>query len=738
MEEEFSRTTRSRSNSVTLEGSASILDFSKPITLDSPGCYRLSNSESGCTISLFYDVLPKTHCDTMVAELESLGTLKQYTTLYKNQNHPLPRLSAWYGPIDYAYSGVVMKGYAVSDCPSVVAAYHHLANNVFDPNNIATTADCFLVNQYRTGRDSCGEHSDDEPEVDRYSPIVTLSLGQQRIMLIRELGKQGNAIAVKLKPGSVLVMNGDNFQGKYTHQIPKDNLCNLPRTSITFRTCNHDYLASRNAFSTPLVAVQTPQPVLSSLKGQHVVTSSPTASSQEQKRRQSIGLSSLSLSGVKFDTSADLSSPTTPSSPLPSNSSENSSKNSSGCEFPPLSLEFMCEAIDTIKDRFLKSELSRYSLSSSGTTTDCRKRLKKAVKGSFQKLASNLVHHSNPPDQPGPNYVTNAIETLEKSIIDLQAKISTQSSVLQTLVLCNDEKKSKVAPTQQNDIPKEIKNFDKRLEKIEELISSIKEDQTESANIFTQLEANIKTIQSDTSETKERVKTNQQPVTRQQRVRPDHSMPRNPQRRSSTSKKKRKVLILHDSQLNSFQPESFSQAFTVEKFKAGSYTDLLSKHMREVISKPAVDAYALQLGVNDYRYQNSQAALQKAVEDTKSSITKLLTSSTAKIVVILPTPTPGDDICDRTKEYVRLVTEFITTARQSNSQWKRLFTVNNLASFTHALDKISSSPDSPDPLKPDKLHVSDYGLKKLCLNIKHGLYRSFGMKLPRRQAPAEP
>ena len=98
---------------------------------------------------------------------------------------------------------------------------------------------------------------------------------------------------------------------------------------------------------------------------------------------------------------------------------------------------------------------------------------------------------------------------------------------------------------------------------IEELISSIKEDQTESANIFTQLEANIKTIQSDTSETKERVKTNQQPAKiRQQRVRPDHSMQRNPQHRSSTSKKKRKVLILHDSQLNSFQPDSFSQAFT--------------------------------------------------------------------------------------------------------------------------------------------------------------------------------
>ena len=739
MEEEFSRTTRSRSNSITLEGSASILDFSKPVTLDSPGCYRLSNSESGCTISLFYDVLPKTHCDAMVTELESLGTLKQYTTLHKNQNHPLPRLSAWFGPIDYAYSGVVMKGNAVSDSPSVVAAYHHLANNVLDPNNIATTADCFLVNKYRNGRDSCGEHSDDEPEVDRFSPIVTLSLGQQRFMLIRELGKQGNAIAVKLEPGSVLVMNGDNFQGKYTHQIPKDNVCNSPRTSITFRTCNHEYLASRNALSTPLVAIHSAQPVCSTLKSQQVMTSSPTPPpSQDSKRRQSLGFSSLSLSGVKFDTSTDLASPTTPSSPLTGNISENSSKASSEGEFPPLSLEVMSEAIDAIKERSVKLELSRYSLPTSGSSIDCRKRLKKAVKASFQKLASNLLHRSTIPDQPEPNYISNAIEMLEKSIIDLQAKISTQNSVLQTLVLCNEDSKSKVS-SNADAIPKEISNFDKRLEKIEELIDSIKEEQTENTNLFNKLEANVDIIQSNTTETKERVRSGlQPPKNRPPRNRQDRPASSQPQNRNQTGRKKRKVLILHDSQLNAFEPASFSQAFDVEKYKAGSYTDLASKHMRQVISKPSIDAYVLQLGVNDYRYQSTPASLEKAVDDTKACISKLLASSKAKVVVTLPTPTPNDGICDRTKDYVRLVTEFITSTRQSDNNWKRLYTVNNLASFNNALEKLGSSPDSPDPLQPDRLHVSEYGLKKLSLNIKHGLYRSFGLKVPRRQAPAEP
>ncbi|KAL5263170.1 hypothetical protein ACHWQZ_G008545 [Mnemiopsis leidyi] len=675
----------------------------------------------------------------MVTEIESLGTLKQYTTLHKNQNHPLPRLSAWYGPIDYAYSGVVMKGNPVSDSPLVVAAYHHLANNVLDPNNIAITADCFLVNQYRTGRDSCGEHSDDEPEVDRFSPIITLSLGQQRFMLIRELGKHGNAIAVKLEPGSVLVMNGDNFQGKYTHQIPKVTVCNSSRTSITFRTCNHDYLSSRNALSTPLMAIQSAQPVFSALKGQQAITSSPTPL-QDSKRRQSLSFSSFSLSGAKFETSSDISSPTTPLSPLPGNISENSSKVSSKGEFLPLSLEVMCEAIDVIKDRSVKLELSRYSLSTSGSVTDCRKRLKKAVKTSFQKLASNL-HRSVTPDQPEPNIISNAIEIFEKSIIDLQAKISTQNSVLQTLVLCNDDKKSKASQKDANAIPKEISNFDKRLEKIEELISSIKEEQTETMNMFNKLEANVDKIQSNTNETKERVRTSLQPIkSKPQRTRSDRSAPNQPQIKSQSARprRKRKVLILHDSQLNAFEPHSFSQAFDVEKFKAGSYTDLASKHIRQVISKPSIDAYVLQLGVNDYRYQTSQASLDKAVEDTKTCINKLLSSSTAKVVVTLPTPTPSEGICDLTRDYVKLITEFITSTRQSDNNWRRLYTVNNLASFNHALEKLNSSPDSPDPLKPDKLHVSEYGLKKLSLNIKYGLYRSFGLNLPRRQAPVGP
>ena len=478
-----------------------------------------------------------------------------------------------------------------------------------------------------------------------------------------------------------------------------------------------------------------------------MITSSPSA--QEHRRRQSLG---LSISGVKFDQSSEVCSPTqsAPSSPAPSNSSLSSIKNSTeDAFFPPLSLEVMTEAIDLIKDRSLKTELSRHGQSSSGTVSDCRKRLKKAVKASYQRLASNLVlpRTQAPFSAVDSDFVTNAIETLEKSIVDLQAKISAQNAVLQTLALCSDSKKSNSSVPA--DLSKELNTFDRRLEKIEDLISSIKEEQAESANLFTKLETNVVKIQSDTTETRERVKSatigprNSERVSRKppapNREQSDQGQRRNNSRpRHPHPKPKKKILLLHDSQLNKFQPDSFSKAFTVEKFKAGSYTDLLNKHLREVVGKPEVDSYVLQLGVNDYRYQTTEPSLKKAIEDCKSCITKLLSSSSAKLVVVLPTPTPGGPISDRTVEFVRSVTEFITQKRQSDGTWKRLFTVNNLGSFDRALQKLDSSEDSPNPLQADRLHVSDYGLKKLCLNMKYGIYRAFNMKPPRRQTSAEP
>ena len=728
--DENSRTTRSRNTSLS-EGN--ILDFSKPTSITTPGCYQLSSATSGCSLTLFNDVFPSQHCELILAEIEAVGGLKQYSATHKGEQVMLPRLSSWFGPIDYSYSGLTMKGNSVSDCPRVIAAYKKIAENLLKPNGIIQTADCFLVNQYRTGRDSCGEHSDNEPEVSRSSPIVTLSLGQSRIMLIREMKNPGNAISVKLAPGSVLIMNGENFQGHYTHQIPKDNTCVQARTSITYRTCDPVFLNQKNALSTSLVDIILTPNLLATMT-ESIPSSKPSNLSSQRR-------SSMSL---KLDNSIGSASV----SPLNSPSLSSTKSGKVDFETTPMSLEAMCEAIESLKDRTIKSELTRLGCSTSGTLIELKKRLKKAVKDCYKRQVNQLLQPSGAWTDNESDSMTTAIETLEKSIVDLQTKISTQHTVLQTLVLCSastSKKDIKASSSSETSSTNDSSAVDRRLEKIEEIMSSVSHIQNESASLISNCHDSLKKIESDTAETKVRLFSVQSDIKKapQLRERRPQRQPNSSQnagnssRSRSQAKRSKKVLLLHDSQLNNFKPDSFSSGFNVEKQKVGSYKDLASKHMRDVLSKPQVDCYILQLGVNDYRYTNCDSSLKKALDDAKSCIEKLLTSSSAKVMVSLPTPTPGS-ISERTSEFVQELSEFISAKRRLSDYHRRLFSVNNTGNFNRAISAAASSTDSPNPLNPDQLHVSEYGLKKLCINLKFGLYRSFGMNPPKKQASPEP
>ncbi|XP_063673894.1 uncharacterized protein LOC134811101 [Bolinopsis microptera] len=732
--EDNPRSTRSRNNSSPSAGN--VIDFTRPITITTPGRYLLSNPDSGCSISLFQDVFASQLCDQFSCEIENTGALKQYTTIHKQAQVHLPRLSSWYGPVDYAFSGIVMKANSVSECPRLVAAYQHMVENLFEPNNIDCSSDCFLINQYRTGRDSCGEHSDNEPEVDLSKPVVTLSLGQQRCMLIREAKNSGNAITIKLDQGSVLVMHGTDFQKKYTHQIPKDNAITAARTSVTYRTCSSSFLRERNALSTPLTEMPI-TPVLANLYSRTVLapksTAEPVSSPSLHNRRRS----SLSLSGLSQINSMD-SSPV--GSPLASSSpSVTSSKTSvSNSETFPLSLEAMLEAIDSLKEKTVKNELSRHGSSNSGSLIDCKKRLKKAVKACHKRLSVLLLEP--PSTSAEPDCVTHSLQTMENSVIDLQAKISLQHTTLQTLVLCSDDKSSQKGSTSSPNLSNELNTVDKRLEKLEEIMSSINSKQQDTATSLKAFEVNITAIKSEVEDSKAclqslQLKDHTNPSNK--RPLPHSAQNQNRGRSNGTfpdshrkTRKPRKVLLLHDSQMNGFIAESFSSGFKVEKMKVGSYSDLNGKHMRDVIKQPEVDCYILQLGVNDYRYKDRP--VNKAVEDAKKAIDTLLSSSSAKIVVSLPTPTPGP-LSDLTKQFVSEITQFVSTQRELSDLHRRLFTVNNTGNFSRAISAAGSSQDSPNPLKEDQLHVSEYGLKKLCVNIKLGLYRAFGMRSHRMQ-----
>jgi len=94
---------------------------------------------------------------------------------------------------------------------------------------------CFC-NMYTDQFDQLGWHADDSPEMDDARPVVTVSLGAERDILLRPRGSKNpfENQRVRLASGSALVML-PGMQDTWDHRIPKHDRPCGPRISLTFR-----------------------------------------------------------------------------------------------------------------------------------------------------------------------------------------------------------------------------------------------------------------------------------------------------------------------------------------------------------------------------------------------------------------------------------------------------------------------------------------------------------------------
>jgi alkylated DNA repair dioxygenase AlkB len=90
------------------------------------------------------------------------------------------------------------------------------------------------LNFYRDEHDSVAPHNDKLPELVAHQPIVLLSLGATRTMVIRRKKPPHLKTELELEAGSVLLM-GWNAQLHYDHGIPKLRQPVGPRISLAFR-----------------------------------------------------------------------------------------------------------------------------------------------------------------------------------------------------------------------------------------------------------------------------------------------------------------------------------------------------------------------------------------------------------------------------------------------------------------------------------------------------------------------
>lgn len=145
------------------------------------------------------------------------------------QQHQQPRLTAWYGDpgARYTYSGLSLEPLPWTDLlADIRTRIESLA---------AASFNSVLLNYYRDQRDSMGMHSDDEPELGRNPTIASVSLGEQRTLVLKHRArKELKPVHLALDSGSLLLMSGAT-QHHWKHGINKERRPCGQRVNLTFR-----------------------------------------------------------------------------------------------------------------------------------------------------------------------------------------------------------------------------------------------------------------------------------------------------------------------------------------------------------------------------------------------------------------------------------------------------------------------------------------------------------------------
>jgi ribA/ribD-fused uncharacterized protein len=155
--------------------------------------------------------------------------LQTHKVFVYGKYHDTPREVGFYSDADikgYGYSGNILK------TQKLIPA---LKNILVKVNKITgSDFNAILMNRYRCGDDYIGAHSDDEKALGK-SGVVTISFGQQRTFRLRNKKTKEIVKEIQVKDGDLYWMKGCEFQGKLTHEIPKEKGCKGVRLSLTFR-----------------------------------------------------------------------------------------------------------------------------------------------------------------------------------------------------------------------------------------------------------------------------------------------------------------------------------------------------------------------------------------------------------------------------------------------------------------------------------------------------------------------
>ena len=148
------------------------------------------------------------------------------------------RLYAWHGVAPYCYNYSGNKRIAEPMTETI-----DLIKIIVEKHCNAHFNAC-LLNLYHNGDEGMAWHADDEPELERDSPIASVSLGAERRFDFKHR-ETDERVSVMLEHGSLLLMDAIS-QMHWLHQLPKTKKVNDLRINLTFRTLNEWTISSRD------------------------------------------------------------------------------------------------------------------------------------------------------------------------------------------------------------------------------------------------------------------------------------------------------------------------------------------------------------------------------------------------------------------------------------------------------------------------------------------------------------
>lgn len=161
-------------------------------------------------------------------DLEVRLTWRQDRIRLFGREVPIPRQQCWVGDSDahYRYSGLDMEP---APWPTWLIPVRDRVEEYCQ-----WSFNAVLCNRYRSGADSVGWHSDDEPELEPDPLIASLTLGAERSFQLRHRSRAQRRQRLVLPHNSLLVMPA-GFQRCWQHQLPKTRKRLGERFNLSFR-----------------------------------------------------------------------------------------------------------------------------------------------------------------------------------------------------------------------------------------------------------------------------------------------------------------------------------------------------------------------------------------------------------------------------------------------------------------------------------------------------------------------